>query len=52
MQYLGVDDIEVGDLSVGEELKYALANLHEREGGYVVRHGAHPVSDFGFTRKS
>ena len=28
-------------------MKYALANLEDQEGGYIVRHGAKLLSEFG-----
>jgi len=36
-------------MSLDEQLKFTLANIDQREGGYVVRHGA-AVRDFGMGR--
>lgn len=47
LQFLGVSDTDLERVSLDERMKYALANMEEREGGYVVRHGAKPLSEFG-----
>ena len=47
LQFVGAADTELTDLSVDEQMKYVLANTQEREGGYAVRHGTHPLSEFG-----
>ncbi len=48
LQFLGVCDTELSQVSADEQLKSALANMDKCEGGYAVRHGGEPVSDFGF----
>ncbi len=49
LQYLGVMDTDLSNVTPSELMSWGLANLWRegREGGYVVRHGAHPVRDFG-----
>ncbi|KAF8425808.1 hypothetical protein L210DRAFT_3615050 [Boletus edulis BED1] len=47
LQSLGVRDTELDELSIDERMKYALANLQEQEGGYVIRYGNVPISEFG-----
>ncbi|KAF9238950.1 hypothetical protein BU15DRAFT_88188 [Melanogaster broomeanus] len=50
LQYLGVSDMELDQVSLDECMKFALANMQGSEGGYVVRHGLRPVSEFGTSR--
>jgi hypothetical protein len=49
LQFLGVEDVDVSQLSSNEVLLHALANLgkenEEGEGGYAVRYGKVPVFD-------
>ncbi|KAG2132149.1 uncharacterized protein EDB93DRAFT_1107981 [Suillus bovinus] len=49
LQYLGVTDTELNNLSLNKLMNYALTNLEDKskEGGYAVRHSILPVSDFG-----
>lgn len=47
LQFLGVSDAELEGISLDEHMKYTLANMEDREGGYVVRHGLKPLSEFG-----
>lgn len=49
LQYLGVMDTDLSNVSPSELMAWGLANLWQegREGGYVVRHGGRPVRDFG-----
>ncbi|KAG9318983.1 hypothetical protein JVU11DRAFT_1099 [Chiua virens] len=49
MQYLGVMDVDLNNVSLDERMKYALASIHDSdsEGGYAVRHGHQPLSEFG-----
>ncbi|KAF8416207.1 hypothetical protein L210DRAFT_3656731 [Boletus edulis BED1] len=50
LQYLGVSDTELNEVSMDERMKYALANQQDSEGGYIVRHGVKPLSEFGTGR--
>lgn len=49
LQYLGVEDVDVNQLSSNELLLHALTNLGKNdskaEGGYAVRHGRIPIFD-------
>lgn len=51
MQYLGITDTDLRNVSTNELMLYALANLNrecsEKEGGYAVRPSRFPVVDFG-----
>ncbi|KAF8441323.1 hypothetical protein L210DRAFT_3644628 [Boletus edulis BED1] len=50
LQYLGVSNTELNEVSMDERMKYALANQQDSEGGYIVRHGVKPLSEFGTGR--
>ncbi|CAK5266163.1 unnamed protein product [Mycena citricolor] len=45
----GTVDTDLSSMSTNEMMHWGLANLWRtgEEGGYAVRHGSHPVSDFG-----
>jgi Helitron helicase-like domain at N-terminus len=49
LQFLGVHDVDVNQLSSNEILLHALVNLRnedpDMEGGYAVRHGSVPIFD-------
>lgn len=47
MQYLGVIDTELSEISTQEVLDNALINLwsEDKEGGYFIRHARHPAGD-------
>lgn len=49
LQFLGVSDTDLDQLSLDERMKYALANMNNKdlEGEYIVRHSLNPMSDFG-----
>ena len=51
LQYLGVSDLDLQKLSLDDQMKYAMANIEDREGGYVVRHGLKAISEFGRRRE-
>ena len=52
LQFLGVEDVDVSQMSSNELLLHVLMNLgnedEEIEGGYAVRHGRDPVFDLLF----
>ena len=50
LQFLGSTETDLSTASASELLTHALANLSD-EGGYAVRHGWKPVSDFGKPRQ-
>ncbi|KAG1727657.1 uncharacterized protein EDB91DRAFT_1086323 [Suillus paluster] len=50
LKFLGVTDTELSTLPLNDLMKHALMNIDgmsEKEGGYAICHGHHPVSDFG-----
>lgn len=50
LQFLGVSDEDQEGISLDEHMKFALPNMEDKEGSYVVRHGLQPLSEFGQTR--
>ena len=47
LQFLGVSDTEQDTISLDEHMKYALANMDDKKEGYIVRHRARLISEFG-----
>ena len=49
LQVSGTVDSDLSDLSTNELMEWAMSNMWKsgQEGGYSVRHGRRPVSDFG-----
>ena len=46
LQFLGVSDKDQEGISLDERMKFALANMEDKEGGYVIRHGLQLLSEF------
>jgi hypothetical protein len=53
LQILGTIDTDLSKLTANELMLWGLANLWTecKEGGYAVKHGRRPVSDFGVPRQ-
>lgn len=53
LQVTGTIDTDLSKVTVSEMMAWGLANLWKegKEGGYSVRHGRQPVSDFGRPRR-
>ena len=47
LHFLGISDTELDQLSLDEQMKFALVNLTKKEGGYVIHHGQVLLSEFG-----
>ncbi|KAK6996194.1 hypothetical protein R3P38DRAFT_3629326 [Favolaschia claudopus] len=52
LQVTGTVDTDLSKLTTNEMMAWGLQNLWKegKEGGYAIRHGRHPVSDFGRPR--
>lgn len=53
LQYLGVMDTDLSNVTSSQLMMWGLANLWSsgKEGGYAVQHGSRPVADFGMSRR-